>query len=77
MKYFFVIKKKNKNSFILYVKKNNQFIDKIGTIYQNNNTFIITINDLKLNFWLKKKIILTNNISDNIIDRYLKCKLYL
>ncbi len=77
MQYFFYIKQTNKKSFGLYIKKNKQFIDKIGSIYQKDNSFIITINDLKLNFWLKKNLILTNNISDNIIDRYLKCKLYL
>jgi hypothetical protein len=48
--YYFDIKKKNKILSILYVRKDKQFIDKIGLIIKKSNFFIIILYELKINF---------------------------
>lgn len=72
--YYFDVKKKNKILNILYVRKDKQYIDKIGLVIKKSNSFIIILYELKVNFWLKKNLKTSNNFCDNIIDRYLKCK---
>lgn len=73
--YYFDLKKKNDILDILYVRKGKQYVDKIGLIIKKSNSFIIILYELKINFWLEKNITVSNNFCDNIIDRYIKCKL--
>lgn len=73
--YYFDLKKKSDILDILYVKKSKQYVDKVGLIIRKSNSFIIILYELKINFWLEQNIITSNNFCDNVIDRYIKCKL--
>lgn len=65
-----------RSGFILYLKKDKQFLDKIATIILSKNCYYIYINEPRLNFWINCNLFnFSMSFSDLLIIKYLNCKL--
>lgn len=73
--YSFYYLQKKKNVFNIYVRKKEKLIDQIGTFIKKKKKLIIIINDFKLNFWLNQGLFISNIFIDQLIDRYLICRI--